>query len=80
MRKAVAISGVFLVIVGSVSLLFGIWYASTQGASVDIPREHLLVPAFGTDLLSLLTLSASIIALGAFFTLWAYGLKSGKNT
>jgi len=79
MRRAVLISGVFLILVGAASFAFGIWYAWIQGVSTDISAWNLLSPAFGTDLLSLLALSASIMALGLVFIVWACRLKNEKN-
>ena len=80
MKRAILISGVTLVIVGAASFSFGIWYAWTQGVSTDVSAWNLLSTAFGTDLLSLLALSASVIALGLVFIVWAHRLQRGKNT
>jgi len=67
-------------LVGAAAFSFGIWFAWTQGISTDGSAWNLLSPAFGTDLFSLLALSASIIALGLVFIVWAYTLKNKKNT
>ncbi len=79
MRKAVAASGVILVLIGAAALSLGIWYAVTNGDSPDLSPLDLLSPGFGTDLLSLLSLSASIIVLGLIFLAWAYRLRSEKT-
>jgi len=76
MRKSIALAGVFLIVVGSISLIFGMWHAWTYGVSADIPLWNLLFPEAGGDLFSLVSLSSSAIVLGIVFLLWAYKLQN----
>jgi len=75
MRRAIAIAGIFLIVVGSIFLIFGMWCAWTYGVSADIPLWNLLFPEAGGDLFSLLSLSSSVIVLGIIFLAWAYKLR-----
>jgi len=75
MRKSIAFAGVFLIVIGSIFLIFGLWHALTYGVSADIPLWNLLFPEAGYDLFSLMSLSSSAIALGIVFLLWAYKLR-----
>jgi len=76
MRRSVALAGIFLIVVGSIFLILGIWYASTYGVSKDIPLWNLLFPEAGGDLFSLISLSSSAVVLGVIFLLWAYKLRN----
>jgi len=79
-RKPIAIAGVFLTVIGSIFLVFGLWYAWMYGISKDIPVKHLLFPEWAADLLSLIAGGCSMIVLGAIFILWAHKLSNNQRT
>jgi len=80
MRRSIAVAGIFLIMVGSTFLVFGLWYAWMYGISTDIPIWTLLFSEGAHDLLSLISVSCSTIVLGIIFVLWAYKLsKQLKN-
>jgi len=74
-RKSILIAGIFLVVVGSIFLIFGLWYAWMYGISSDIPIEHLLFPEVSGNLLWLISVSCAMVVLGIIFILSAYKLK-----
>lgn len=74
-RKSILIAGIFLAVVGSIFLIFGLWYAWMYGISSDIPIEHLLFPEVSGNLLWLISVSCAMVVLGIIFILWAYKLK-----
>lgn len=71
-RKSVAYSGGFLIVLGSISLVFGLWYALIFGITLDI--RYFISPELSGDLLWLISVSCSMIVLGIIFILWAYKL------
>lgn len=72
MRRSIAWAGAFLILVGSIFLAFGIWYALMYGVSAEVSSWNLLFPEFAGDLLSLISLSSAAIVLGVIFLLMAY--------
>ena len=79
-RRSIAIAGVFLIVVGSIFLIFAILYALIYGISVDVSVKKLLFPEWAGDLLSLISGGCSMIVLGVIFVLWAHKLsKQSKN-
>lgn len=75
-RKSIAFSGIFLIVVGSLSLAFGLWYAWMNGISANISIRDILLPELSGNLLWLLSVSCSAIVLGIIFLLWAYKLRN----
>jgi len=71
MRKSIALTGVFLIVVGSVFLVFGIWYALTYGVPQDLSVRDILLPELSGNLFWLLGVSSAAIVLGIVFLLWA---------
>jgi len=71
-RRRIAISGIFLTVIGSIFFTFGLWYAWTYGIDRTVSPWDVLVPYFGENLLSLIVLSGSTTVLGIIFILWAY--------
>jgi len=80
MRRSIAAAGVFLIMVGSIFLIFGMYYAWTYGVSADIPLWNLLFPEAGGNIFSLMSLSSSSIVLGIVFLLWALRLRNNQKT
>jgi hypothetical protein len=75
MRKSVAVAGIFLIVVGSIFLISGTWYAWMYGIDTNIRIWSLLFSGAGGDLLSFISLSSSLIVLGIIFVVWAYNLS-----
>lgn len=80
MRRSIAVAGTSLIVVGSIFLIFGLWYAWMYGISTDKSIRNLFFPEWAGDLLSLIGGGCSMIVLGIIFVLWAYKLsKQSKN-
>lgn len=75
-RRSIAFSGVFLVVVGSVFLAFGLWYVWTSGFSNGLTARDIMVPEFSGNLFWLISVSSSTIMLGIIFIWWAYRLRN----
>jgi len=71
-KKSVAYSGILLVTLGSISLVFELWYALVFGIILDI--QYFTRPELSGDLLWLISVSCSMVVLGSIFILWAYKL------
>jgi hypothetical protein len=79
-RRSIAIAGVFLIAVGSIFVIFGIWYAWMYGIASDIPIWYYLFPEWAGDLLSLIAGGCSMMVLGTIFILWAHRLSNNQRT
>lgn len=75
MRRSIALSGIFLVAVGSIFLGYGMCHVWVHGVSADESVWNILLPKFEGDLLSLISLSSTVMVLGTIFLLWAYRLE-----
>ncbi len=77
--RSIAIAGIFLIVVGSIFLIFGLWYAWLYGISTDMSIQDLLFPEFSGNLLWLISLDCSTIVLGFIFVRWAYKLSKQSH-
>lgn len=76
-RKSVAYSGVFLIALGSVSLVFELWYALIFGITLDI--RYFIRPELSGDLLWLISVSLTMIVLGIIFIFFARQLTKEQK-